>query len=105
MHHQRNAHRFKAASNKFRTVCGRRGGQGVAMHVGKVDSRLLEDAAIAQNAGAPAAAGLTLPVIFKEVAAVDSGELLADRVLQLEEKGFNGICVRFAHQRFFECAL
>ena len=75
------------------------------MHVGEVDSCLLEDAAVAQNAGAPAAASLTLPVIFKEVAAVDGGELLADPVLQLKEKGFNGVCVRFAHQRFFECAL
>jgi hypothetical protein len=67
MHHQRDAHRFKAAAGQLRAVRGG-GRHRVAVHVGKVDASLLKDTAIAQHPAASAAAAFPLPAIFDKFA-------------------------------------
>jgi hypothetical protein len=71
MHHQRNAHRFKAAARQLRAMRRGRGGHGIAVNVGKIDARLFKDAAVTQHAAAPAATGFALPVIFLKFTAVN----------------------------------
>ena len=59
------------------------------MNVRKVNARLFEDVSFAQNAAATAAAALALPGVFNKRGAVDSRQLLADAVLQIEQKRFH----------------
>ncbi len=89
MNDQRNAHCFKAAPGKLGAMCGGGGGHGVAVDVGEVHSGLFKDAAVAQHPAATAAASFTLPAILNKGAAVYALKLLADIVLQLEQKGFH----------------
>ncbi len=95
MHHQRNSHRFKAAACQLRAVCSGRGGHGVAVYVRKIHASLLEHAAIAQHAAAPAATGFALPLILLKFTAIDGAQFLANGILQLEQEGFDQLCVGF----------
>lgn len=63
----------------------------------EVDSSLLENLTISQNAATPAAAFLTLPVIFLKIGAINKAELLADAILQILQKLFNGLKIRLSH--------
>ncbi len=95
MHHQRDPHRFEAAARQLRAVRGGRSGHGVAVNVGKVNPGLLEHAAVTQHAAAPAAAGFALPLILLKFTAIDGAQFLANFILQLQQKGFDQLCIGF----------
>ena len=73
MYHQRDAHGLKAASRKLGAMGGSRGRHCLAVNVGEVDARLLENTAVTQHPAAPAAACFTLPVILNKLGAVYGG--------------------------------
>jgi hypothetical protein len=54
----------------------------------KVYPRLLENSALTQNPAAATAAGIALPLIFNESGAIQRGKLLANVILQCQQKGF-----------------
>ncbi len=101
--HQRDAHRFEATARQLRAMRGRRRGHGVAVNVGKIHSRLFEDAAVTQHPASPAAARFALPAIFLKFTAVCGGQFPANLILQLQQERFDQLCIGF-HQRFLECA-
>lgn len=87
--HQRHAHRFKAATRQLRPVCSGGCRHLIAMHVRKVDARLLKHRAVAQHAALTAAAARTLPAIFsKRCAAIFSRQLVTNLILQCEQERF-----------------
>jgi hypothetical protein len=66
-----------------------RGGHRIAMDVRKVNPGLFEHVAVAQHPAAPAATAFPLPGVFNKRCAIDSAQLLAKVVLELEQKSFN----------------
>ena len=73
MHHQRDAHRFKATPGKLRAMRSSRGRHCIAMDMREVDACLLENTAVTQHSTAPAAARFALPVILNKFGAVYGG--------------------------------
>ncbi len=89
MHYQRNAHRLETAPGKFRTMSGGGSGHRLAVDVRKVDARLFENTTITQHPTTPTAASFALPAIFNKFCAIDSGQLLTNRILKVEQELFN----------------
>ena len=65
--------------------------------MGKVDARLFENTTITQHPATSAAASFALPAIFDKLCAIDSGQLLTNCILKVEQKLFNLVCVGFHH--------
>ena len=69
----------------------------LAVDVRKVDACLFENTTITQHPTTPAAASFALPTIFDKFCAIDGGQLLTNRILKVEQKLFNLVCVGFHH--------
>ena len=67
------------------------------MDMRKVDACLFENTTITQHPTTPAAASFALPTIFDKFCAIDGGQLLTNRILKVEQKLFNLVCVGFHH--------
>lgn len=93
MHYQRNAHRLETAPGKFRAMSGGGSRHRLAVDVRKVDACLFENTTITQHPTTPAAATFALPAIFDKFCAIDGGQLLTNRILKVEQKPFNLVCV------------
>ncbi|MCY1435610.1 hypothetical protein D9M71_517110 [compost metagenome] len=90
--HQRHAERLEAAAGQFRPVRAGRRRQADAVDVGEVHAAFLDQRAIGDHPGAPAATGGALPGVLDETgAAVFGFECGADAVLQVEQIGLDGL--------------
>lgn len=73
----------------------------LAVDVRKVDACLFENTTITQHPTTPAAASFALPTIFDKFCAIDGGQLLTNRILKVEQKPFNPVCVGFHNLSLF----
>lgn len=67
------------------------------MDMRKVNARLFENTTITQHPATSAAASFALPAIFDKFCAIDGAQLLTNRILKVEQKLFNLVCVGFHH--------
>ncbi len=101
MHYQRNAHRLETAPGKFRAMSGGGSRHRLTVDMRKVNARLFENTTITEHPTTPAATSFALPAIFDKLSAIDSGQLLTNRILKVEQELFNLVCVGFHNLSLF----